>query len=133
MNDTLIPAEGVVNVHNHTEISCSEQNQKIMAARDVMEILSGKWKIQILAALMFKGNMRFMDLLRMVNGIGSKMLSKELHDLEANRLVKRTVLPTKPITVNYAITPYGKTLRSVINTIVNWGINHRKTIMGSDE
>lgn len=133
MNDTLIPAEGVVNVHNHTEISCSEQNQKIMAARDVMEILSGKWKIQILAALMFKGNMRFMDLLRMVNGIGAKMLSKELHDLEANRLVKRTVLPTKPITVDYAITPYGKTLRSVISTIVNWGINHRKTIMRGNE
>lgn len=133
MNDTLIPAEGVVQVHNHTEISCSEQNQKIMAARDVMEILSGKWKIQILAALMFKGNMRFMDLLRMVNGIGAKMLSKELHDLEANRLVKRTVLPTKPITVDYAITPYGKTLRNVISTIVNWGINHRKTIMRGNE
>lgn len=133
MNDILIPEVEAAYVDNHTEISCSEQNQKIMAARDVMEILSGKWKIQILAALMFKGNMRFMDLMRMVNGIGAKMLSKELHDLEANQLVKRTVLPTKPITVDYAITPYGKTLRNVINTIVNWGINHRKTIMRDDE
>ncbi len=130
MNDVLIPAEEIAELHEHTEISCQEQNQKILAARDVMEILSGKWKIQILAALMFKGNMRFMDLLRTVDGIGAKMLSKELHDLEINLLVKRTVLPTKPITVDYAITPYGKTLRSVINHIVNWGTTHRKTIMG---
>lgn len=133
MNDILIPEVEAVYVDNHTEISCSKQHQKVMAARDVMEILSGKWKIQILAALMFKGNMRFMDLLRMVNGIGAKMLSKELQDLEANRLITRTVLPTKPITVDYAITPYGKTLRSLINAIVNWGINHRKTIMREDE
>ncbi|MBX2895857.1 MAG: helix-turn-helix transcriptional regulator [Cyclobacteriaceae bacterium] len=133
MHDTLIPTEETTEAQDHAEISCSEQNQKILAARDVMEILSGKWKIQILAALMFKGNMRFMDLLRMVNGIGAKMLSKELHDLEANRLVKRTVLPTKPITVDYAITPYGKTLRSVINTIVSWGIKHRNTIMREEE
>lgn len=132
MNDVLIPAEEVA-THHHTELSCSEQNQKILAARDVMEILSGKWKIQILAALMFKGNMRFMDLLRSVEGIGAKMLSKELQDLEINRLIKRTVLPTKPITVDYAITPYGKTLRSLINAIVNWGVNHRKTIMNEDE
>jgi len=132
MNHVLILAEEVTADH-HTEISCSEQNQKILAARDVMEILSGKWKIQILAALMFKGNMRFMDLLRSVEGIGAKMLSKELQDLEINRLIKRTVLPTKPITVDYAITPYGKTLRSLINAIVNWGVNHRKTIMNEDE
>ncbi|MCW5911479.1 MAG: helix-turn-helix transcriptional regulator [Cyclobacteriaceae bacterium] len=128
MNDVLSPVREIAPA-GHTESDCREQNHKILAARDVMEILSGKWKIQIIAALMFKGNMRFMDLLRTVDGIGAKMLSKELQDLEANRLITRTVLPTKPITVDYAITPYGKTLRSVINTIVNWGINHRKTIM----
>jgi DNA-binding HxlR family transcriptional regulator len=128
MNDVMIQAEEV-NPKHCTETSCSEQNHKILAARDVMEILSGKWKIQILAALMFKGNMRFMDLLRTVDGTGAKMLSKELQDLEINRLIRRTVLPTKPITVDYAITPYGKTLRSLINAIVNWGVNHRKTIM----
>lgn len=132
MNDILIPEEKVFE-SKPIDSSCENHTHKILAARDVMEILSGKWKIQILAALMFKGNMRFMDLLRMVNGIGAKMLSKELQDLEANRLIKRTVLPTKPITVDYAITPYGKTLRSLINAIVNWGINHRKTIMREDE
>lgn len=132
MSNALIPVAEAAPTTEHTELSCREQNQKIMAARDVMEILSGKWKIQILAALMFKGNLRFMDLLRSVEGIGAKMLSKELQDLEANLLVKRTVLPTKPITVDYAITPYGKTLSSVINTIINWGVNHRKTIMRKD-
>ncbi|MBN8577429.1 MAG: helix-turn-helix transcriptional regulator [Cytophagales bacterium] len=132
MNDLLLPENLTTKRLDINEKSCQEQNRKILAARDVMEILSGKWKIQILAVLMYKGNMRFMDLLRNVHGIGAKMLSKELHDLEINQLLTRTVLPTKPITVDYAITPYGKTLRPVINTLVSWGLTHRKTIMQQD-
>ena len=54
--------------------------------------------------------MGFMDLMREVDGIGAKMLSKELQDMEMNRLVSRTVLDTKPITVEYKLTKYGKTL-----------------------
>ncbi|MEJ0031595.1 MAG: winged helix-turn-helix transcriptional regulator [Bacteroidota bacterium] len=43
-----------------------------------------------------------------MQGIGAKMLSKELQDLEANQLLTRTVKQTKPITVEYEITEYGK-------------------------
>jgi DNA-binding HxlR family transcriptional regulator len=73
-----------------------------------------------------------MDLLREVEGIAAKMLSKELQDLEANQLVKRTVKETKPITVEYEITPYGKSLEPVIVEIVNWGLQHRREIMKGD-
>ncbi|MBX3101826.1 MAG: helix-turn-helix transcriptional regulator [Bacteroidetes bacterium] len=93
-----------------------------------MELLSGKWKIQIIGALMRKSPLRFMDLLREVDGIAAKMLSKELQDLEINQLVARTVQATKPITVEYAITPYGQTLERVIQEIVSWGSLHRKRI-----
>ena len=74
--------------------------------------------------------MRFMDLQRIVQGIGAKMLSKELQDLETHQLVKRTVKETKPITVEYEITAYGKSLETVIKSIANWGLQHRRTIMG---
>ena len=114
----------------HDATSCgTEYPEKIRAVRDTMDILSGKWKIQIIGALRFMGKMRFMDLLREVDGIAAKMLSKELQDLEQNKLVSRTVCNTKPITVEYAITDYGKSLDKVIIEIVNWGIEHRKTIM----
>lgn len=70
-----------------------------------------------------------MDLMREVDGVAAKMLSKELQDLEANQLIKRTVLNTKPVTVEYEITEYGKTLEQVLRTLVDWGVQHRQKIM----
>ena len=93
-----------------------------------MSILSGKWKFHILGTLIEGNRLGFMDLLREVEGIGTKMLSKELQDLEMNRLITRTVMDTKPITVEYAITDYGRTLSPTIDELANWGINYRKSI-----
>ena len=106
-------------------------NQFMLAIRDTMEFLSGKWKIQIVGTLLRNDTMRFMDLLREVDGIAAKMLSKELQDLEQNELVKREVLNTKPITVQYSITEYGKTLMPVIEAIAGWGMEHRKKLFGA--
>ena len=108
-------------------------NQFKLAIRDTMEFLSGKWKIQIIGTLLRNDTMRFMDLLREVDGIAAKMLSKELQDLEQNALVKREVLNTKPITVHYSITEYGTTLKPVIEAIAGWGIEHRRVLFGNVE
>lgn len=72
--------------------------------------------------------MRFMDLLREVDGIGAKMLSKELQDMEMNHLIRRTVLDTKPVSVEYDVTEYGKTLEPIIDEIAKWGITYRNTL-----
>jgi DNA-binding HxlR family transcriptional regulator len=64
-----------------------------------------------------------------IKGISNKMLSKELKDLEMNKLVKRTVLNTQPITVQYELTEYGMTLKTVISYLSDWGIAHRKKII----
>lgn len=77
--------------------------------------------------------MRFMDLIREVDGIAAKMLSKELQDMEMNRLVSRTVLNTKPVTVEYEITEYGKTLSPIIDEIAKWGIAYRHSIYSQTE
>jgi DNA-binding HxlR family transcriptional regulator len=66
-----------------------------------------------------------------VEGIGTKMLSKELQDLEINRLVSRTVKNTKPITVEYSITEHGETLSALINELASWGIKYRKLVYRS--
>ena len=101
------------------------------AISDTMSILSGKWKFHILGTLIQGNKLGFMDLLREIDGIGSKMLSKELQDLEVNQLISRTVMNTKPITVEYAVTDYGATLAPVINELVKWGINYRESVYGS--
>lgn len=102
----------------------------LRAIRDTMDVLSGKWKINIVGTLMMNEKMRFMDLLREVDGIASKMLSKELQELETNELITRTVLNTKPITVEYELTPHGRTLEPIIDAIADWGVEHRQKLFG---
>lgn len=101
---------------------------RILAIKDTMELLSGKWKFHILGTLLQGQKLRFMDLLREVDGIGTKMLSKELQDLEMNHLITRTVQNTKPVTVEYQITEYGQTLQPIIDEIAKWGISYRDAI-----
>jgi len=105
---------------------------RMQAISDTMSILSGKWKFHIIGTLIEGNKLGFMDLLREIDGIGTKMLSKELQDLEMNHLVNRKVMDTKPITVQYSITEYGATLAPVINEIANWGIAYRKSLFESN-
>ncbi|SDW04533.1 winged helix-turn-helix transcriptional regulator [Aequorivita viscosa] len=104
---------------------------RMQAISDTMSLLSGKWKFHILGTLIEGCKLGFMDLLREIDGIGSKMLSKELQDLEMNHLISRTVMDTKPITVQYAITEYGATLTPLINEMAKWGIEYRQSVHGA--
>lgn len=104
--------------------SSKECVQYIRPVRDVLDIINGKWKLPILIALSF-GNKRFKELERDVEGITPKMLSKELRDLEMNQLVIRTVYDTVPVSVEYSLSEYGKSLDQVIVALREWGKKHR--------
>jgi DNA-binding HxlR family transcriptional regulator len=107
-----------------------EQHKKEMrAVQDSMDVLSGKWKIAIISSVCYYNKRRFSDILNDVVGISNKMLSKELKELEVNKLIKRTVLETQPISVQYELTEHGKTLQTIINNLTAWGIEHRKKII----
>ncbi len=101
---------------------------KMLPVQDALEVLSGKWKIPIIIALIH-GVKRFSDLSKEIPKITDRMLSKELRDLEMNQLVKRTVYDTFPVTVEYTMTEYGQSLKGVIEALAEWGTNHRKRIM----
>ena len=109
------------------KIKCCKTN--LLAVQDTMDILKGRWKVQIIAALCYD-KMRFSDLQKEIAGVSSKMLSRELKDLEINQLVTRTVLSTQPISVEYELTDYGRTLKKIIENLAEWGIEHRKKITG---
>ena len=111
--------------HNIDHPTCQK---KMLPVQDALEVLSGKWKIPILIALTH-GVKRFSDLSKEIPRITDRMLSKELRDLEINQLVKRTVYDTFPVTVEYTMTDYGKTLKEVLVALEKWGSNHRKRIM----
>jgi DNA-binding HxlR family transcriptional regulator len=108
----------------HSEL-CSKNMQ---ALRDTLDIMNGKWKMAIMFSL-HEEKKRFKELQRHVGKITGKMLSKELKDLELNQLVKRTVLDTKPVTVEYELTAYGESLEKVTDELVNWGLQHRRRIL----
>lgn len=105
-----------------------ECKKTMMAVHDAMYMLGGKWKISIVATLCFHPK-RYSDILKDVNGISGKMLSRELKEMEMNKLVKRTVLDTQPVTVQYALTDYGQKLKPMIDTLALWGLEHREMIV----
>ena len=114
-----------------SQLTHSECTQKILPVRDALDILSGKWKLPIIVALMF-GNKRFGQIAKEIPNITDKMLSKELRDLEMNELVKRTVYDSFPVVIEYSLTPYAESLGKVIDELRNWGIEHRKRILGRE-
>ncbi|MEL6593435.1 MAG: helix-turn-helix domain-containing protein [Bacteroidota bacterium] len=101
----------------------------LLPVKDVLELTAGKWRLHIIMVLMCVGEMRFNELQRHLPGISGKVLSKDLKDLEINKLIKREVFETYPITVKYSLTDYGKTLEPVVEALRQWGLNHRKAIM----
>jgi len=101
----------------------------MLPVRDALDVISGKWKLMILISIS-SGNHRFREIERSVPRITSKVLAKELRDLEEHQLIKRTVYDESPVLVEYKTTPYARSLQPVINALKNWGVNHRRKVMG---
>jgi len=106
-----------------------ECTQKILPAKDTLEVLSGRWKLPIIISLGF-GNKRFKEISKEVHNITDKVLSKELKEMESNKLITRTVYDTFPPTVEYAITEHGTSLHEVIAALNKWGTSHMGKIIG---
>ncbi|ASK32623.1 transcriptional regulator [Chryseobacterium sp. T16E-39] len=104
--------------------------QVLKPVRDTLDIISGKWKLQIIISLN-AGNKRFTEIERSIPKLTSKVLAKELKDLEQNGLVERIVKDTYPVSIEYLPTEYTKTLHPVIGSLSEWGKNHRQHIFGT--
>ena len=99
----------------------------ILAMLDTLDALGGRWKMLIVHYLLTRQGEpnTFKKMEKDIEGISAKMLSKELKMLEVNKIVHREVMPTKPVTVQYSITEYGKETKTVIGVLVAWGMKHR--------
>jgi DNA-binding HxlR family transcriptional regulator len=98
-----------------------------LAIQDTLDVVGGKWKL-VLITILRNGKMKFKELSRQA-GITPRILSKELKELEAHGLVHRKVCDTRPITVEYSLTPYCASLDEVLGAMHAWGMKHRKRIM----
>ncbi len=98
--------------------------QYVLAINDTLNVISGKWKLPIIASLI-NGKKRFKDLQATINKITPRMLSKELKELELNGIVKRQVYTSTPVLIEYELSASGKKLTDVIDPMVKWGMEHR--------
>ena len=85
-----------------------------------LQIISGKWKSVILFHL-FQGPKRYSDLNRLMPDCSKRMLSLQLKELECDKIISRTVVPSGPITVYYSVTKFGNTLKPIIEAMERWG------------
>lgn len=99
-----------------------------LSIKDALEALEGRWKLLILFSLS-GGSKRFKQISREVPGITDKTLSKELKNLEGNKLITRNLYDTFPPTVEYTITDHGRSLENVLEGLHYWGLKHRAMVI----
>lgn len=95
--------------------------------REVLDRIGDKWSVLIVAVL-GNGSHRFSQLHRAIDGISQRMLTLTLRALERDGLVTRTVHPTVPPRVDYALTDLGRTLLEPITALAAWATDHRDAI-----
>jgi DNA-binding HxlR family transcriptional regulator len=97
---------------------------------DALYVLNGKWKLALILSLV-QSSKRFNEIQNEITGISSKILAKELKDLELNDFITRHVYPTTPVSIIYEATEYSRTLKNVIGELSAWGGQHREKIKQS--
>jgi DNA-binding HxlR family transcriptional regulator len=91
--------------------------------RIVLDRIADKWTVLVLG-LLSANPLRFNQLRRAIDGLTQKMLSQTLKALERDGLVARKVTPTVPISVEYSITPLGRTLAATVDGLRIWAQTH---------
>ena len=105
------------NFKNQEEINCPIEH--------AINLVSGKWKMRILYALVKESPKRFKMLEREVAGITPTVLTSQLRELEKDGMVSREVFATVPPTVEYRLTDLGHTIQPMIQEIKKWGLFHQ--------
>jgi len=98
----------------------AKQNTDTQGLEQCMEMIGGKWKPIILFHIS-KGTNRFNKLFSAIENINRQMLSKQLKSLEKSGILERTLYAEIPPRVEYTLTPIGKSLLPVIQTMNRWG------------
>jgi DNA-binding HxlR family transcriptional regulator len=98
--------------------------------RDVLDRVGDKWSVLVMD-LLGAGPKRYSQLHKAIEGISQRMLTLTLRSLERDGLVTRTVTPTSPPRVDYALTEVGKTLSGQVSALIHWADGHREYIAKS--
>lgn len=96
--------------------------------RHLLDRIADKWVSLALAALA-NGPLRYGELSRRLAGVSQKMLTQTLRHLERDGLVTRTVTPSVPVRVDYALTPLGENLAGLMRSVKEWAEAHMGEVL----
>ena len=86
-----------------------------------MHLFGGRWRLLLVSYLIDRPK-RFNELRRDLPGISQRMLTLDLRALESAGLISRTVYPTTPVKVEYALTEDGMRLKAVVSVVQEFGL-----------
>lgn len=92
-------------------------------ARQLLDRIFDKW-VSLAVNALADGPQRYTELQRRLASVSQKMLTQTLRHLERDGLVSRTVTPSVPVRVEYALTPLGRSLLPVMRAIKDWAEEH---------
>ena len=95
-----------------------------------LELLSGKWKANILFHLL-PGTKRSGELRRLMPEVTQQMLTAHLRELERDGIIHRKVYAQVPPKVEYSLTPLGRSLGPVFDKIYEWGLIYLRSFKRS--
>jgi DNA-binding HxlR family transcriptional regulator len=98
-------------------------------SRPILDQIADKWSMMVMALL--ERPTRFNELKRSLEGITQRVLTQTLRRLERNGMIRRTVLPTSPVGVEYSLTPLGESLREPFGHLYDWTVEHSEEIQSS--
>lgn len=98
--------------------------------RMVLDRLADKWALLVLDRLR-NGPVRFNQLRRDIRGLSQKVLSQTLKRLERDGLIERTVHPTVPVSVDYALTSLGRTLTETVAAFTHWAEHNMDAVLAA--
>lgn len=89
----------------------------------VVELIGQRWTGAILIAAA-RGARRFTEYRAMVTGVSDRLLTARLKELEAEQLMERTVIPSTPVQIRYALTPLGAELVGALQPLMDFSLRH---------
>ncbi|MBO1752039.1 helix-turn-helix transcriptional regulator [Actinotalea sp. BY-33] len=87
--------------------------------RELLDQVLDRWSVHVLEELCERP-LRFNELRRAIPAVTQKSLTATLRRLERNGIVERSVVSSRPVAVEYRITPLGKSLREPIEALLRW-------------
>ena len=97
------------------------------AINATMAVIEGRWKSTILCKLMMKGTLRFNQLLKDMEGVSPRILTKQLREMERDGLIERKEYSEVPPKVEYSVTTKGRSLGPILVEMSRWGLKNMMT------